>query len=193
MPNVRREWECSCVWRHRSLWGLWLLLEDEVDHDLKEDEEHNDDVVALLEERATLRPACRTTPQHTDAPADTRELWVNAQKVGHQSSGSWCERDKQRSHLFMSSCVFFIDSMALWSSLRSAPFFLSRLLCLLLCPATMCVRRGFRTLRQIKFNYKHFPYRKRLSKCIHFKSQLTFHFNLQLSSYSSTLKCTLKC
>lgn len=152
MPKVRREWECSCVWRHHSLWGLWLLLEDEVDHDLKEDEERDDDVVALLQERATLCPACCATPQHTDAPADTQELWVKRSEVRASVIGLLIEWDKQRSHLFMSSCVFFIDSMALWSSLRSAPFFLSRLLCLLLCPATMCVRRGFSTVHQLKFN-----------------------------------------
>lgn len=45
------------------------------------------------------------------------------------------------SHLLMSSCVCLMDSMALWSSLRSAPFFLSRLLCLLLCPATSLANR----------------------------------------------------
>ncbi len=37
-------------------------------------------------------------------------------------------------HLLMSSWVCRIDSMALWISLRSVPFFLRRLLCLLLCP-----------------------------------------------------------
>lgn len=63
-----------CARASLSLWGLWLLLEDIVDEDLKEDEENDDDVVALLEERAALRLACRTTPQHTDAPADTQEL-----------------------------------------------------------------------------------------------------------------------
>lgn len=51
--------------------GLWLLLEHIVDQDLKEDEETDDDVVALLEEGATLHPAHCTTPQDADAPANT--------------------------------------------------------------------------------------------------------------------------
>lgn len=58
------------MWECHSLCGLWLLLEDIVDQDLKEDEEKDDDVVPLLEEGAALRPACRTTPQRTDAPVN---------------------------------------------------------------------------------------------------------------------------
>lgn len=56
---------------HHSLrGGVWLLLEDVVDEDLKEDEEHDDDVVSLLEEGGALRPAGCSAPQHGDAPVD---------------------------------------------------------------------------------------------------------------------------
>lgn len=57
-----------CVCGHHSLCWVWLLLEDVVDQDLKEDQKHDDDVVALLEEGGALRPAGCTAPQHADAP-----------------------------------------------------------------------------------------------------------------------------
>lgn len=50
--------------------GVWLLLEDVVDQDLKEDEKNDDDVVTLLEEGAALHPARCTTPQHGDGPVN---------------------------------------------------------------------------------------------------------------------------
>lgn len=68
-PDVRRVYKCVCVCEGITL-SVWLLLEDIVDQDLKEDEEKNDDVVALLEERGAFHPACRTTPQHTDVPVN---------------------------------------------------------------------------------------------------------------------------
>lgn len=91
-----------------------MLLEDVVDQDLKEDEENDDDAVALLEEGAALRPACRATPQHADAPANTQVGRVGG--VTWRSCGQntlMVRRHQRLSHLFMSSCVCFIDSMAL--------------------------------------------------------------------------------
>lgn len=61
---------CLSEWAPHSHCGV--LLEDVVDQDLKEDEENDDDAVALLQERAALCPARRATPQHADAPANTR-------------------------------------------------------------------------------------------------------------------------
>lgn len=74
-PNVQRVclWVCVCERTTLSV-GLWLLLEDIVDQDLKEDEENDDDVVALLEEGAAFHLACRTTPQHADVPTNTQRL-----------------------------------------------------------------------------------------------------------------------
>lgn len=81
---------------------------------------------------ARLAVWLRSTP--TILQAHPRQTW---QTRGHMMP------KLHLSHLLMSSCVFFIDSMALWSSLRSAPFFLRRLLCLLLCPATeVCIFRA---------------------------------------------------
>lgn len=72
-PEVRE----VCEWgRRRISAGAWLLLEDVVDQDLKEDEESDDDEVALLEERAALDPARRAAPQHADAPANRQWLRV---------------------------------------------------------------------------------------------------------------------
>lgn len=51
LPNVQRVCECVCVCvcEHSTLTvDVWLLLEDIVDQDLKEDEEKDDDPVALL-------------------------------------------------------------------------------------------------------------------------------------------------
>lgn len=62
-----RSWSvCVCV----SLVKLWLLLEDVVDEDLKEDQEDDDHVVPLLEEGAALHPTGCTAPQHADTPVD---------------------------------------------------------------------------------------------------------------------------
>lgn len=63
-----------------------LLLTDVVDQDLKEDEENDDDVVALLQERAALRPAGRSAPQRPDAPANTRGFSVDPQRGGGGAS-----------------------------------------------------------------------------------------------------------
>lgn len=68
-PDVRRVYKCVCVCEGITL-SVWLLLEYIVDQDLKEDEEKDDDVVTLLEERGAFHPACRTTPQHTDVPTN---------------------------------------------------------------------------------------------------------------------------
>lgn len=65
-PHVKVPWSEAA-----TVEGTQLLLEDVVDQDLKEDEENDDDTVALLQEGAALRPAGWSTPQHTDAPADT--------------------------------------------------------------------------------------------------------------------------
>lgn len=65
--------DCVCVWVRASLslsLRRRLLLEDVVDQNLKEDEENDDDVVALLQERGALRSARRSAPQHTDAPVN---------------------------------------------------------------------------------------------------------------------------
>lgn len=99
-----------CVRTSLSL-GVWLLLEDVVDQDLKEDEKNDDDVVTLLEEGAALHPARCTTPQHGDGPANTQMLRVSAERssVLPQSPHSVT----YTSHLLMSSCVCFMDSMAL--------------------------------------------------------------------------------
>lgn len=53
-----------------------MLLEDIVDQDLKEDEEYDDDVVALLEEGAALHPAHSAAPQHADASAKHTDVIV---------------------------------------------------------------------------------------------------------------------
>lgn len=105
----------------------WLLLENVVDENLQGHEENDDDEVALLEEGAAFCSADGATPQHDDAPETRRAL----ERGWHESTAA----AQSEPHLLMSSWVCFIESMALWSSLRSAPFFLSRLLCLLLCPA----------------------------------------------------------
>lgn len=47
-----------------------LLLEEEVDEELQEDEERDDHVVSLLQERAGLWPRRRPTAQCTDALVD---------------------------------------------------------------------------------------------------------------------------
>lgn len=73
---------------------------------------------------------------------DSAARWCSCKHSGRYTEVMWSHRARAAeaqaalSHLFMSSWVCFMESMALWSSLRSAPFFLSRLLCLLLCPAT---------------------------------------------------------
>lgn len=99
-----------CVRTSLSL-GVWLLLEDVVDQDLKEDEKNDDDVVTLLEEGAALHPTRGTTPQHGDGPANTQMLRVSAKRSSElpQSPHSVT----YTSHLLMSSCVCFMDSMAL--------------------------------------------------------------------------------
>lgn len=63
--SVGRARACS---ERRPVWLRRLLLEDEVDEDLEEDEGNDDDVVALLEEGASLWSTDRATPQHADAP-----------------------------------------------------------------------------------------------------------------------------
>lgn len=52
--------------------SLWLLLEDIVDQDLKEDEENDDDVITLMEEGASFCPGNGTIPQCSDVPANTQ-------------------------------------------------------------------------------------------------------------------------
>lgn len=48
-----------------------MLLEDIVNEDLKEDQENNEDKVALLQQEAALRLTRSLTPQHADDPAST--------------------------------------------------------------------------------------------------------------------------
>lgn len=68
-PMKLRGRVCVSVRTSLSL-GVWLLLEDVVDQDLKEDEKNDDDVVTLLEEGAALHPTRCTTPQHGDGPVN---------------------------------------------------------------------------------------------------------------------------
>ena len=102
-----------------SLGGLRLLLEDVVDQNLEDNQENDDDVVALLEEGAALHPGHGATPQHGDAPANThtrahthRPSSLRAQRRSI-TSHRWHRLIRRLSHLLMSSCVCFIDSMAL--------------------------------------------------------------------------------
>lgn len=48
-----------------------MLLEDIVNEDLKEDQENNEDKVALLQQEAALCSTHGLTPQHADDPAST--------------------------------------------------------------------------------------------------------------------------
>lgn len=48
-----------------------MLLEDIVNEDLKEDQENNEDKVALLQQEAALRSTQGLTPHHADDPAST--------------------------------------------------------------------------------------------------------------------------
>lgn len=63
-----------------------MLLEDVVDEDLKEDEENDDDKVALLQQEAALCPAGGLTPQHADAPANTAVVRYDKRAVRGCSS-----------------------------------------------------------------------------------------------------------
>lgn len=59
-----------------------MLLEDVVNEDLKEDEEKDDDKVALLQQEAALCPARRLTPQRADAPANTAAVSYEQKRSG---------------------------------------------------------------------------------------------------------------
>lgn len=49
---------------------MWLLLENVVDQNLKDDEERDDDVVSRLKEGTALCLSYCTTPQHGEAPVN---------------------------------------------------------------------------------------------------------------------------
>lgn len=51
--------------------GEWMLLEDIVNEDLKEDQENDEDKVALLQQEAALCSTRGLAPQHADDPAST--------------------------------------------------------------------------------------------------------------------------
>lgn len=60
--------------------------------------------------------------------------WLFIRQHGMQINSIIKEEQFSSSYLLISSWVCLIESMALWSSLKSAPFFLNLELCFILCP-----------------------------------------------------------